>query len=168
MLHSKSTKDPQRNALPANNTTVPRRPTPVHPTLPTPKPSSAASRSTRPPVKKPLPSTPAPTTAASKKPSALPRSTSGHTTQRLDTLVSSRAFVPSESSQGPPQHSRTGSEDVPLIYDFNLDQALPAHLSSRAPHLPRQATSEREAAMSGLDMEQDTVLGIALPTEAVF
>ena len=166
MLHRKSTRDAQRNALAGVSTTVPRRPAPMHPSFPTPKSpelTATTSRAAQPKVKESEPSMTGLNPVSSKRPSALPRSTSGRSSQRLDALASSRAFALSNPSQSSPRHSRISSEDVPLIYDDKLDQPTYPHTGDRRLHSPHESMSKRAAASSGLDTARDTVLGIAVP-----
>ena len=166
MFHRKQTKESQRAAFIATDTTVPRRPAAMHPALPTPKnggTSTTESRTARPPLKQIAPSMTRSGPAASKKPSSLPRSTSGRSTQRLDALASSRAFALHASTQITPEQSRSGSADVPLIYDYNADKPPSPHMYSQRLPSPPQVLSDKNTTTSGMDREPDTVLGIALP-----
>lgn len=166
MFHRKSTKESQRAAFAAADTTVPRRPAAMHPALPTPKnggTSTTESRTARPPLKQIAPSMTGSGSTVSKKPSSLPRSTSGRSTQRLDALASSRAFALHASTQITPEQSRSGSVDVPLVYDYNADKPPSSHLYSQRRPSPPQVLSDRNTTTSAMDMEPDTLLGIALP-----
>ena len=163
MFHRKPTKDARSNVVSNTNTTVPQRPSPMHPTLPTPKPaytSNPTSHTARAKTKSPAPSAVSQTSISAQKPSSLPRPTSRFSEQRLDALASSRSYALTNPSAHFPRPSRSGSENVPLIFDDKVNQpyAPPEVGRFEAP-----LVGGRQG-LSTLDMEDDTVLGLALPT----
>ena len=169
MFHRKSTKESQCKAPIAADTTVARRPAAMHPSLPTPKTSSnptTVSRTARAALNQIAPSTTGP--VSFKKPSSLPRSTSGRSTQRLDALASSRAFALHGPTQGKSHPSRSGPKNVRPFYDYTTNQSFSSHARGGRLTSPNEAMAERETSMSTMDMEDDTVLGIALPTQNTF
>ena len=94
------------------------------------------------------------------RPSALPRSTSGNSGPRLEALASSRPQPSQTSRPKPPSHhSRSVSEDVPLIFDTlrRSDEFRPVQNSSP---LLRKTTA---TAHSAWGMESGTIFGIAVP-----
>lgn len=155
MLHKTSSKKSQSPNIVTSSTTVPRRPAPMHPGLPMPKPRTTAtgpdSEVVRPKMKLHTPS---------QRPSALPRSTKASSNQKLETLAASRS---ANTSNTHTRRAQTRVEDVPLIFDDATDQSYHSHAELKYQHSPYYHVSDSGGELSSLDSHHDTVLGIAMP-----
>ena len=154
MSHRRRAQPFEGNAPSSVDTTVSQRPSPL---LSTARSGSINTSRKPTPVRETQLQTPStyPSKSVYSRPSALPRSTSGSSSSRLDALASSRPMPISSRTRGPSVHRRSPSEDVPLIFDV--------------PSRPGSTTSNPQyqdglaAPLSGLDKSNDTVFGVVIP-----